>query len=65
MKSKHSVLAMQIHAALFAAAVGLSPAAMAQESDKAKQDDQQLERITVTAQKRVQTRRKFLSLLPL
>jgi len=55
MKSKHSVLAMQIHAALFVAAVGLSPVAMAQESDKAKQDDQQLERITVTAQKRVQS----------
>lgn len=55
MKSKHSVLAMQVHAALFAAAVGLSPVAMAQESDKAKQDDQQLERITVTAQKRVQS----------
>ncbi|WP_031570501.1 TonB-dependent receptor [Rheinheimera texasensis] len=55
MKSKHSVLAKQINAALFAAAVGLSPAAMAQESDKAKQDDQQLERITVTAQKRVQS----------
>lgn len=55
MKSKHSVLAMRIHAALFAAAVGLSPVAMAQESDKAKQDDQQLERITVTAQKRVQS----------
>lgn len=46
---------MQIHAALFAAAVGLSPVAMAQESDKAKQDDQQLERISVTAQKRVQS----------
>lgn len=55
MKSKHSVLAMQVHAALFVAAVGLSPVAMAQESDKAKQDDQQLERITVTAQKRVQS----------
>ncbi len=55
MKSKHSLLATQIHAALIAAAVGLSPAAFAQESDKAKQEDQALEVIMVTAQKRVQS----------
>ncbi|WP_333795904.1 TonB-dependent receptor [Rheinheimera sp.] len=55
MKSKQSLLALQIKAALIAATVGLSPAALAQESDKAKQDDQQLERIMVTAQKRVQS----------
>ena len=55
MKSKHSLLAVQIKAALIAATVGLSPVALAQESDKAKQDDQQLERIMVTAQKRVQS----------
>lgn len=55
MKSKHSVLAIQIHAALVAAAVGLSPAVIAQESDKAKQEDQALEVIMVTAQKRVQS----------
>ncbi len=55
MKSKHSVLAMQIHAALIAAAVGLSPVAFAQESDKAKQEDEALEVIMVTAQKRVQS----------
>ena len=55
MKSKHSVLAVQIHAALIAAAVGLSPAAFAQESDKAKEEDQALEVIMVTAQKRVQS----------
>ncbi len=55
MKSKHSLLAIQIHAALIAAAVGLSPAAFAQESDKAKQEDQALEVIMVTAQKRVQS----------
>lgn len=54
MNSKYSTLALQIQAALVAATVGLSPAALAQESDKAKQDDQQLERIMVTAQKRVQ-----------
>ena len=55
MKSKHSLLAVQIHAALIAAAIGLSPAAFAQESDKAKQEDQALEVIMVTAQKRVQS----------
>lgn len=55
MKSKHSLLTIQIQAALMLATVGLSPVAMAQESDKAKQDDQQLERIMVTAQKRVQS----------
>jgi len=54
MKRKYSMLALQIQTALVAATVGLSPAALAQESDKAKQDDQQLERILVTAQKRVQ-----------
>lgn len=54
MKSKYSVLALQVHAALIATAVVLSPVANAQESDKAKQDDQQLETIMVTAQKRVQ-----------
>ena len=51
MKRKYSMLALQIQTALVAATVGLSPAALAQESDKAKQDDQQLERIMVTAQK--------------
>ena len=55
MKSKHSLLTIQIQAALMLATVGLSPVAMAQESDKAKQNDQQLERIMVTAQKRVQS----------
>lgn len=55
MKSKPSLLTIQIQAALMLATVGLSPVAMAQESDKAKQNDQQLERIMVTAQKRVQS----------
>ena len=36
MKSKYSVLAIQIKTALIAATVGLSPAVIAQESDKAK-----------------------------
>jgi iron complex outermembrane receptor protein len=55
MKSKYSVLAIQIKTALIAATVGLSPAVIAQESDKAKQEDQALEVIMVTAQKRVQS----------
>lgn len=55
MISKHNMLALHVKVALLATTVSLSPAAFAQESDKAKQDDQQLERIMVTAQKRVQS----------
>lgn len=59
MKSKPSLLSLQVQAALMLATVGLSPVAFAQESDKApqqaQQDNQQLERIMVTAQKRVQS----------
>ena len=53
MKSKPSMLATQISLALMAAAVTFSAAAQTQKT--AKQDDQQLERIMVTAQKRVQS----------
>jgi iron complex outermembrane receptor protein len=55
MKPQKTALALHIKAALIVASVGLSPA-YAQESDKAKtNDDSQLERITVTAQKRAQS----------
>lgn len=51
-----SVLATAIHASLFTAAIGLSSVAQAQESDKAQASKQQeLETITVTAQKRTQS----------
>ncbi|WP_337841793.1 TonB-dependent receptor [Rheinheimera sp.] len=53
---KKSVLALGIQASLFAAAMGLSPALMAQESDKDQaQEEAKLERIMVTAQRRVQS----------
>ena len=51
-----SVLSVAVNAALFSAAVGLSPVLMAQESDKDQNAKQQeLETITVTAQKRSQS----------
>lgn len=53
---KKSVLALSIQASLLAAAVGLSPALFAQESDKDQAaEETKLERIMVTAQKRVQS----------
>lgn len=53
---KKSVLALSIQASLLTAALGLSPALFAQESDKAQAaEESKLERIMVTAQKRVQT----------
>ncbi|WP_419571197.1 TonB-dependent receptor [Rheinheimera sp.] len=53
---KKSVLALGIQASLFAAAMGLSPALIAQESDKDQaQEEAKLERIMVTAQRRVQS----------
>ncbi|WP_337880973.1 TonB-dependent receptor [Rheinheimera sp.] len=53
---KKSVLALGIQASLFAAAMGLSPALLAQESDKDQaQEEAKLERIMVTAQRRVQS----------
>ncbi len=55
MKQAKSMLALSIQSALVATALGLSPASLAQESDKAQQDDQKLEVITVTAQRRVQS----------
>ncbi|MDP2714163.1 TonB-dependent receptor [Rheinheimera sp.] len=51
-----SVLSAAIQAGLFSAAVGLSPALLAQESDKGQNaKEQELETITVTAQKRSQS----------
>ncbi|WP_233079505.1 TonB-dependent receptor [Rheinheimera soli] len=53
---KKSVLALSIQASLLAAAMGLSPALFAQESDKDQAaEETKLERIMVTAQKRVQS----------
>lgn len=53
---KKSVLALSIQASLLAAAMGLSPALLAQESDKDQAaEETKLERIMVTAQKRVQS----------
>jgi len=53
---KKSVLALGIQASLIAAAKGLSPALLAQESDKDKAaEDAKLEVIMVTAQRRVQS----------
>jgi iron complex outermembrane receptor protein len=53
---KKSVLALSIQASLLAAAMGLSPALFAQESDKGQAaEETKLERIMVTAQKRVQS----------
>ncbi|MBU1617987.1 MAG: TonB-dependent receptor [Gammaproteobacteria bacterium] len=53
---KKSVLALSIQASLLAAAMGLSPAVLAQESDKDQAaEETKLERIMVTAQKRVQS----------
>ena len=51
-----SVLSAAIQAGLFSAAIGFSPALLAQESDKDQQaKEQELETITVTAQKRSQS----------
>lgn len=51
-----SALSVALQAALFGAAVGLSPVLMAQESDKGTEaKEQELETITVTAQKRAQS----------
>ena len=51
-----SVLSAAIQAGLFSAAIGFSPALLAQESDKNQQaKEQELETITVTAQKRSQS----------
>lgn len=51
-----SALSAAMQAALFGAAVGLSPVLMAQESDKGQNaKEQELETITVTAQKRSQS----------
>lgn len=51
-----SALSVAMQAALFGAAIGLSPALMAQESDKGQNaKEQELETITVTAQKRSQS----------
>ena len=51
-----SALSAAIQAGLFSAAVGFSPALLAQESDKGQNaKDQELETITVTAQKRSQS----------
>jgi iron complex outermembrane recepter protein len=50
-----SVLSAAIQAGLFSAAVGFSPALLAQESDKDQAKQQELETITVTAQKRSQS----------
>lgn len=51
-----SVLSAAVQAGLFSAAVGLSPALFAQESDKGQSaKEQELETITVTAQKRSQS----------
>jgi iron complex outermembrane receptor protein len=51
-----SVLSTAIQAGLFSAAIGLSPALLAQESDKGQNaKEQELETITVTAQKRSQS----------
>ncbi|MCA1931225.1 TonB-dependent receptor [Rheinheimera sp.] len=53
---KKSVLALSVQASLLAAAMGLSPALFAQESDKGQAaEETKLERIMVTAQKRVQS----------
>lgn len=61
---KKSVLALSIQASLLAAAVGLSPALFAQESDKDQAaEETKLERIMVTAQNVCKAPRKFLSLL--
>ena len=51
-----SALSAAMQAALFGAAIGLSPALLAQESDKGQNTkEQELETITVTAQKRSQS----------
>ena len=51
-----SVLSAAIQAGLFSAAVGFSPVLLAQESDKDQAaKEQELETITVTAQKRSQS----------